>query len=260
MTRRDTAFAPGTPCWVDLTSLDPAASTAFYTGLFGWEAVESGADFHNYVSLHSGGQPVAGVMPKLHGLDGADAWNLHLSTDELESAAAVASEAGARVVIAPLAVGDLGRMALLVDPAGTLFGLWQAGTHTGFGKYGEAGSVTWNENHSKDFGASSSFYPTVFDWHVHALSDTDSFRYLQAYVDGEVVAGLLDAHASLPAEVPSHWVTYFGTADVDAALATVESLGGTVLRPAQDSPFGRIAEVRDPGGAVFRLHTPAPSG
>ena len=33
-----TAYPPGTPCWVDLSTSDPAASAAFYTGLFGWTA------------------------------------------------------------------------------------------------------------------------------------------------------------------------------------------------------------------------------
>jgi predicted enzyme related to lactoylglutathione lyase len=48
---------------------------------------------------------------------------------------------------------------------------------------------------------------------------------------------------------------YFEVADVDAALARVPALGGTIVEPAQDTPYGRLARVADRTGAPFRLVT-----
>jgi predicted enzyme related to lactoylglutathione lyase len=144
---------------------------------------------------------------------------------------------------------------MLSDPAGGMFGIWQPAAHTGFGKYNEPGSVTWDELHSKDFTKTKDFYGSVFGWTYTMTGDTDDFRYATAEIDGQPVAGMMDSHAFLPADVPTHWAVYFSTADVDAASAKAVELGGTIVRPAEDTPFGRIAELLDSTGAGFRLHT-----
>jgi predicted enzyme related to lactoylglutathione lyase len=56
-----------------------------------------------------------------------------------------------------------------------------------------------------------------------------------------------------PAETPAHWMTYFGVADADHASDVTTSLGGSVLRPAWDSPYGRMAILSDDQGAVFAV-------
>jgi predicted enzyme related to lactoylglutathione lyase len=168
----------------------------------------------------------------------------------------VAGTEGAKVLSAPMKVGDLGAMAVLLDPSGAAIGLWQPGSHTGFGRYNEPGSVTWDEHLSKNFAASCAFYIAVFGWELEVMSDTDEFRYSTAKVDGETVAGLMDAASFLPEQVPSHWAVYFSVTDVDAAAARLVQLGGTVTRPAEDTPFGRMADVSDPNGTAFKLHQP----
>lgn len=255
MTMRDTPFAPGTPCWVDLFSSDPDRAKAFYAGVLGWVAEDAGAEFGNYVTFSSGGRQVAGMM-RNDGAQGVpDAWSTYLSTADIGASTAAATAAGAQVVVEPMQVADLGSMAVLVDPVGAAFGLWQAGSHTGFGKYNEPGSVTWDEHHSKDFATSTAFYRQLFGWEIEETSDTDEFRYFQGKVDGQTVAGLMDSASRLPDEVPSHWAVYFSVDDVDAAVAKAGELGGTVLRPPEDTAFGRIAGLSDPTGAMFTLHS-----
>jgi uncharacterized protein len=237
-------------------SSDAPAATAFYTALFGWSADAPVEEFGGYVTFHSDGHRVAGMVPSRPGMGTADVWSTYISTEDLESSAAVAGEAGAKVLSAPMKVGDLGAMAVLLDPSGAAVGLWQAGSHTGFGKYNEPGSVTWDEHLSKNFAASTAFYTAVFGWELEVMSDTDEFRYSTAKVGSETVAGLMDAASFLPEQVPSHWAVYFSVADVDAAATGVVELGGTVTRPAEDTPFGRMADVSDPNGAPFKLHQP----
>jgi predicted enzyme related to lactoylglutathione lyase len=258
MTTRNTPFAPGTPCWVDLMSSDAPTATAFYTALFGWSADAPVEEFGGYVTFHSDGHRVAGLVPSQPGMGAADVWSTYICTDDIEATAGAAGDAGAQVLSPPMKVADLGAMALLLDPAGAAVGLWQPGTHTGFGKYNEPGSVTWDETLSKNFPASTAFYTTVFGWELESMSDTDEFRYSNAKVGGEVVAGLMDAASFLPDQVPSHWAVYFSVADLDAALATVVERGGSVTRPAEATPFGRMADVRDPNGAPFKLHQATP--
>ena len=49
---------------------------------------------------------------------------------------------------------------------------------------------------------------------------------------------------------------YFAVTDTDAAVAKVTELGGRVVQPIRDSPYGRIGVVADDHGAVFSLITP----
>ncbi|MGH3624009.1 MAG: VOC family protein [Sciscionella sp.] len=57
----------------------------------------------------------------------------------------------------------------------------------------------------------------------------------------------------LPDDVPAHWSVYLGVNDADAALATIVELGGSILRAAEDTPYGRLATAADPAGAQFTL-------
>ncbi len=260
MTTRDTPFAPGTPCWVDLSSSDMDASKAFYNGLFGWSAEVGGEEFGGYVTYSLDGYTVAGQAPKAEGVPGPDFWTTYIASADTEATVQAAKAAGGDVFMPTMAVGDVGTMAILVDPAGAAFGVWQAGQHTGFGRYNEPGSVTWDEHHSKDFAASTAFYEQVFGWGMDKMSDTDEFRYYTGQVDGESVAGLSDSHSYLPPEVPSHWAVYFSVDSVDDAVAKAVELGGSVVRAAEDTPFGRMADLTDSTGAMFKLHQVLPEG
>jgi predicted enzyme related to lactoylglutathione lyase len=255
MTTRDTPFTAGTPCWVDLLSSDTAKSEAFYGELFGWTFDSSGPEFGGYITARSDGHAVAGLMGRTPEAQAPDGWSTYISTDDIEATISAATAAGGQVALPTMVVGDLGSMAYLIDPAGAMVGLWQPGTHTGFGKYNEPGAVTWDEVHSKNFAASTDFYVTVFGWGLEKTGDTDEFRYYQAQVNGETVAGMMDSASFLPAEVPSHWAVYFSVPDADVALAMVVELGGSVVRGAEDSPFGRIADAADATGAPFKIHS-----
>ncbi len=254
MTTRSTPFAPGTPCWVDLFTSDPERSTAFYSALFGWEFADQGPEHGGYTLATADGEPVAGLMRNRGDSGSPDTWSTYLATADVEASVTAATEAGASVLAPAMAVGPLGSMAVLVDPAGAVVGLWQAREHTGFSRYNEPGSVVWDEVHSKGFGASRDFYARVFGWTYDVAGDTDEFRYLTAKVDGTEVAGLMDSARFLPPEVPSHWAVYFGVADADEAQERAVAHGATVLMAAQDTPFGRIADLLDPTGAPFKLH------
>jgi uncharacterized protein len=255
MAIRDTPFPVGTPCWVDLFTSDVEKSKTFYGRLFGWEFTDPGEEYGGYVEATADGREVAGLMQKPESSSSPDAWSTYLAADDVAATVRTAVERGAQVIAEPMAVGDLGSLAVVIDPAGALIGFWQAGRHIGFKRYQEPNSVAWSELHTKDFSAATDFYSAVAGWDYRVVGDTDDFRYRTAQVQGEDVAGVMDSAAFLPEDVPSHWTVYFGVADVDEAVATAEAEGATVVRPAEDTPFGRLVELIDPIGAPFKLHS-----
>jgi uncharacterized protein len=149
-------------------------------------------------------------------------------------------------------VMDVGRMLVAADTTGAVFGAWQARAHTGVQLANVPGTLTWSEQMSRDFEGAKAFYAAVFGYEFGDMS-ADGFSYATLLLAGHEVGGIGGYPADVPAEVPAAWSTYFGTADTDASVAKATQLGGSVVRPASDSPYGRMATVADSEGAMFSL-------
>ena len=104
-----------------------------------------------------------------------------------------------------------------------------------------------------DYAAAVAFYQRVFGWDTKVVSDTDDFRYTMLVEGENQLAGIMDASAMLPEGVPSHWGVYFAVTDTDATIAKAVAAGATVVSPAMDTPYGRLASLTDPTGALFKL-------
>jgi predicted enzyme related to lactoylglutathione lyase len=244
----------GAPCWIDLYSSNTAKAEAFYGELFGWTAESAGEEYGGYINFSKDGVLVAGCM-KNDGSGAPDFWTTYLAVQDAGATADAAAAHGGQVFLAPVDVMDLGTMAVLADAGGATIGLWRPGTHKGFGVLGEVGTPNWFELHTRDYEASVKFYETVFGWDTHVASDDPTFRYTTLGEGEGALAGIMDATAFLPEGVPASWNIYFGVEDTDAALAKVVELGGAVVLPAEDTPFGRLAAASDPTGVVFKLVT-----
>lgn len=252
MTTRDIAPA-GAPCWVDLFTSDPGASRAFYGELFGWTSKETGPEYGGYVNFLRDGLPTAGCMAKQPGQEGVpDVWTIYLATDDAAGVVSAAEARGSQVICPAMAVGDLGTMAVVTDAGGAVVGAWQPGLHKGFTVLGEPGTPTWCELHTRDYDASIDFYREVFGWDPHT-APVPGIRYTTHGPAEAPLAGLMDASGFLPEGVPSNWAVYFGVEDTDAALARAVALGGKVVQPAEDTPYGRLAQAADSTGALFKL-------
>jgi uncharacterized protein len=246
----------GTPCWVDVSTSDQAGARTFYRQLFGWESDDPNPEFGGYLSFSKDGELIAGCMQAEPGMGVPDVWSVYLQVDDSEAVAKSVEAHGGQVMVPPMAVGDMGTMAVYVDPAGAVVGSWEPGTHKGIGTVEEPGTPSWFELHTKDHAAAVAFYQDVFGWTTKAEGDTDDFRYSTA-VDGDrEYAGVMDASSFLPAEVPSYWTVYIHVDDVDATLAKAVELGGSILEPAEDTPYGRLATLGDHAGARIKLRTP----
>jgi uncharacterized protein len=250
--QRDSAPA-GAPCWVELFTSDTDKSRAFYEGLFGWTAEEAGEEYGGYINFSRGGSRIAGCM-KNDGQSGMpDLWSVYLASSDAKATVDAAAANGGEVMVAAMDVMDLGVMAFVTDPSGAAIGIWQPGSHGGFTVLDEPGAPSWFELHTRDYDAAVPFYRKVFGWDAHTMSDTPEFRYTTLGEGETALAGIMDSTNFLPEGVPAHWATYFGVEDTDAAVAKVEKLGGSIVVPGHDTPYGRLAQVTDPTGAAFRL-------
>ena len=255
-----TTYRPGTPSWVDLGTPDIEAAADFYGALFGWDAPESenAEQTGGYRQAMKGGKPVAGMMPLMQ--EGQPpAWSTYISVEDADAVAAAVSEAGGTVLAEPMDVMDLGRMAVFADPEGAVFGVWQAGTFAGAGLVNEADTLVWNELNNRDTERAKSFYGDVFGWQFDER-EFETGRYNSIKVGDDTVGGMIDISGRVPDEVPAHWLVYFATDDADGTVEKATGSGGEVVFGPEDiSEVGRIAVMKDPGGALFALIQPDPA-
>ncbi|MCE0537008.1 VOC family protein [Kineosporia rhizophila] len=247
---RETAPS-GAPIWFDLSSSDPERMRDFYAGVFGWTYEVSGDEFGNYVMFRHNGRDVAGLGAKQQP-DQPDAWMIYLQTDDADATAVKVREAGGTVVMDPMDIADLGRFLIAADTSGALVAAWQPRQHQGTQIWNEDGAPFWVEMHATDYPAAVEFYKSAFAWDTEITGDSDDFRYTVQIADGVQVAGIMDAKF-LPPGVPANWHFYLGCDDVDATVAKIVEHGGSVNMSPEDTPFGRLAGVADPGGAGFML-------
>ncbi len=257
MATRNEPWSHGTPCWVDLGVEDVDRARVFYEGLFGWDVEPGPPEAGGYAMCLKDGHPAAGIGPK-QAADQPSVWITYLAADDADEVVAKLGEHGGHVLMEPMDVMDVGRMAIATDAAGAVFGIWQARAHHGVGIANEPGSLTWNEQMSRTFEQSKDFYGAVFGWGFEDMSG-DGFEYATFTTDGNTAGGIGTLTEDVPAQVPAHWRTYFQVEDTDDALATVERLGGSVHSPPFDTPFGRMAAVQDDQGATFMVLSPVPA-
>lgn len=243
----------GAPCWIDLMTSDVDRSRTFYADLLGWESEDPNPEFGGYFNFTKDGARVAGGMPAQPDAGPSDIWSVYLSVADAGQTVAAAREHGGEVHVEAMPVADLGTMAVIADVAGAMIGMWQPGEHKGFEIVEQPGTPTWFELHTRNYDASVQFYRNVFGWTTKVESDTPQFRYTVLARGDATFAGIMDASSFLPDGVPSHWSVYFGVDDTDAALTRTVDLGGAVIIPGEDSPYGRLATAADSTGAVFKI-------
>ncbi len=248
-----TEYTPGTFCWSELTTSDQDAAKAFYGPLLGWQAEDIPVGEGAYYSMQLiGGKRVAAIAPQPQQQRDAGVpplWNSYISVQDADAVAARAKELGADVHAPPFDVMTVGRMAVIQDPQGAYFMPWQPRDQIGAELVNAPGALVWNELQSPDLDASAAFYGDLFGWKIEQSSGmADAYLTIK---NGDANNGGM---RELTPPAPPSWLTYFGTEDIDAALAKVDALGGSTLAGPIDIQIAKIAVVADPQGAVFALY------
>jgi predicted enzyme related to lactoylglutathione lyase len=273
MPERD-GYIPGVPCWVDVSEPDPDAALDFYAGLFGWEfedVMPPGSKGKYFIArLHGGDVAAVGSIPE--SAPATAMWDTYILVDSADETASRVRDAGGRVVREPFDVMDAGRTAVLTDPEGAAFCVWEAKGHKGARVVNEHGALNFNGLNTRDVDGAKSFYGSVFGWKTLRLEggfeawalpgygdylerDDPDLRKRVAEVGGptgfEDVVASINPIADDQPDTPAHWSVTFGVTDADATAAKAAELGGTVILPPFDAPWVRMAVIADPQGATF---------
>jgi uncharacterized protein len=236
----------GVPCWVDTWQPAPDAAQAFYGPLFGWEFADVPlADGSAYLNASLGGRLVGGIGP---GPAGSPAvWVLYIRVENAERAIEDLTRVGGRQLIEPVELGDEGRMAMLADSGGVVFGVWEAGNRTGVQIAGAPNSWAMSALHTPDLGKAEQFYRDGFGWELVRHADTGLCEWR---LRGRMIAVAMPTDG---VSVPAHWAINFTVTDVDAFAERAQSLGATLLIAPLDSPGFRNAVIADPQGGVIAI-------
>jgi uncharacterized protein len=249
-------YAPGTFCWVELGTTDSEAAKKFYTELFGW-----GIEDHPmgpagvYTILKQDGKDVGGAYklePEMMNNGVPPHWLSYVSVASADESAAKAKSLGATLMKEPFDVFTLGRMAVVQDPTGAVFAIWQAGTQAGSGVVNVPNSFCWNELATPDPDKAGDFYSGLFGWGKNS-QDMGGMTYT-SFINGDRPAGGMYKPTPEMGEMPPNWLVYFAVADADATATKAGELGATLLVPPSDIPgIGRFSVIQDPQGAVFGI-------
>lgn len=245
------SHAPGSFCFVELGSTDQQQAKGFYQALFGWSDVDipMGADgVYTLFQIDGRVAAAAYTMSEKEREQIPAHWQLYIAVENVDEAAKRASELGGAVIEGPFDVADQGRMAVVRDPAGAYFSMWQARKAIGIQIRGVPRTLCWAGLVTGDREAVCRFYEGLFGWKIAA--GEHGAEYLHIVNGGEFVGGIPPVSGNAPA----HWLIYFQVEDVDGSAGKVRELGGKVLfGPVTMEGVGRMAVVEDAQGAVSAL-------
>jgi uncharacterized protein len=256
----DTAFIPGSVCWIDVSSTDPAGSRDFYAGLWGWAyRIDRHPGRGHYATALCGGRPVAGLAGVAVPAGQPVAWTLYLASANIMHTAAMFARRGGRVLDGPADVPGQGRVLIGADPTGGVIGFWQP---TGWWMFHTAdpGSLFWAELNTWDGARADKFFANLFGYRQQQIGDDIDVDYTTWSGGGQTMLGRVQLNEDwADPHIPAHWMPYFAVdpqTGTDAAAGRVLELGGRVDIDPYDTELGRIARVTDPCGAAFALIDP----
>ncbi|RMD97000.1 MAG: VOC family protein [Calditrichaeota bacterium] len=247
---------PNTFCWVELATSDALAGKDFYSSLFGWQTHEAPMEGGDpYIMLQLRGKDIGAMyqlIPQQREQGVPPHWLSYISVENADETAERAKSLGGKVVMGPMDVFDAGRMAMLQDPFGATFAIWQPNQHPGAGVINEPGTFCWQELATPDKQAASQFYTGLFNWtpNVQKMGETE---YTSFMVGKQPAAGMWELSGEY-ANIPPHWMVYFAVQNCDEAVEKARNLGAKIANPPTDIPgVGRFSVIQDPQDALFSI-------
>jgi predicted enzyme related to lactoylglutathione lyase len=251
-----TTIPTGRFVWFDYVSNEANKAQAFFGALFDWKTKDAPMpDGRTYAMIATGDAGIGGyTQPPPANTH----WLSYLQVKDARAAAATVASLGGTVVKPPFALGDFATMALVADPLGAAFALWQPNQVQDSGDYkGSDGAWIWNELYSDDPDRSVAFYKAIGGFEVETMkmdaAGPGPGRYEILKSDGKGRAGIM----TLPG-VPPHWMPYVKVANTDATVAKAKQLGAEVKNVETVPGVGRLAVFIDPLGAPLGILQPEP--
>jgi len=253
--------ATGSFCWVELGTIDRAGAKSYYSPLFGWTPADfpMGPDaYYTTFKLNGSDAGAAHTMRAEERAVTPPHWNLYIAVDNADDTARRANDLGGKVIASPFDVMTFGRMAVIQDPTGAAFCVWQPRDHHGTGVKGESGTACWAHLSSPDPGRAKQFYEGLFGWRIGAVE-----QYPPDYLvirNGEEFIGGIPPAIYRKADAPPHWMLFFLAGEVDGLAAKSKGLGGAEYMAPTSMGGARLAVLADPQGAAFSIIQPPQRG
>ena len=252
-------MAHGDFVWCDLSTFHVAGTRAFYGSLFGWRyETTNQPDGTPYHIASTGGREAAAVfeMPERFQVMGLPSfWMSYIAVDDIDAAVDTARTLGGKVEVEPMAFGDAEQIALVRDPLGAGFTLYQGSGLTPRPAKAAPGQMAWNALYVSDLLAVRTFYEALFGWQIAddpAQPGTATVRN----ASGTDISAIHEVDDALRGK-DQFWGVHFAVADTDAAKADITAAGGQVIYEDADGP---TILARDADGAAFFIqpaeHTP----
>ena len=228
-------WIPGKFIWHDLITHDVSAVKLFYAGVFGWTFEDLPGTTRYTVIRHAISQ-----------------WVSMISVPSVDRAVGLIRQGGGKVYAGPRDIADRGRLAIVADPEGAVFGLVRTTGGDPADKDPRVGDWLWNELWTDDKEAAQGFYAGLAGFEVDTREIMAGKPYTVFTREGTPRAGLLPN--PFPEEVTPLWLPYVRVANPAAVVAKVEGLGGQVLLPLADKHRGgTVAIIADPTGGEVAI-------
>jgi predicted enzyme related to lactoylglutathione lyase len=242
--------ANGDFCWFELGTTDQHGAKPFYTAVLGWSFIDfpMGPDgVYTMFRLNDGDAGAAYTMRPEEAAAVPPHWNPYVQVENADATAAKAKELGGKVVEAPFDVMTFGRMAVLQDPTGVYFNIWQPRDHIGTTIDDEPGTFCWADLSTPDPDKSVPFFEGLFGWKIGPMPPYPP-QYPVVQNNGRAIAGV-----GRDTNLPPHWRIFFLSDDVDGMAAKAKETGGKVLMEPMSMGGARFAGLADPQGATFSI-------
>lgn len=233
--------------WFDYVSRDADKAQGLFGELFGWSTKSVPMPGGNYTMIAAAdGRTIGGYSTSPDPAQTTASWLPYLQVDSATAIAARVKAAGGSVMKPPFQVGDFATMAVVLDPHGAPFALWQPAKVEDPGAPG-AGHFVWNELPSKDPAASVAFYTQIGGFTVSKMEMSGMGTYNVLESGGKGQAGIM---AQAMPEAPHLWLPYVQVASADQTADKARRLGATIVVPPTQIPnVGRFAILVDAQGA-----------
>ena len=245
--------------WYELSTTSMAAARAFYSAVLGWATDDAPMPGMPYIIGKAGGAPVAGIMdlpPHLRQAGVPPHWNAYLACADVDATAKAMQADGAVVHLAPTDIPQVGRFAVMADPAGAAFMLFKPLPSDAPQPVRHApGTVGWHELYTSDVPGALAFYGKYFGLkklQTHDMGDMGPYEIFG--IGDEPLGGMMNRPPQVPVSV---WNFVFTVSDINDAVARVKASGGQILMGPMEVPGGqKVANCLDPQGAAFAVVTP----
>lgn len=245
---------------IDLPTSDVTGAKQFYGELFGWKFEDTffpdGQLMYTTATLN--GHKVANMselMPEQIEEGMPPFWNSYVCVKDVRASLAKCLELGAEILEDAFDIPEAGSMAMVREPNGALFSMWQPKQHIGMQVKYEPGAPCWFELDTNDVAASEEFYCSAFEWTT--AKDPNNpvytlFNNCGATPANVNVGGMMEIMPEW-GEVQPNWLVFFQVDNVGASVQLAAKIGGEALHEIMDFPYGRLTTLKDPQGGVFGL-------